>query len=241
MIKITVPNRKTYYLSKKDNVQLKNEGTYGNGSIDWGVRGLYLYEIAEQIGVKNPVAAKIKKKVYPMDTFITQDCKINFIDVQSSDGQKILTRTGCFLLGYGVKKIFSSEIIRLGSNIKRLPIIHTDFILPSGKEVADIDLKMIEQKIIQILLSGKQIEAHILPYYDAVKRLNMMHEEYMIEKIEKNDDGGPVAVDVLDDYFDLHSGIQLPNLQLLKGINILDVENTVTRCRIYAELVLNHD
>lgn len=61
MLKITM-NEKEYLLQKKDNVQLKNEGTYGNGSIDWGARGLYLYEIAEQLNVKHPIAALVKER-----------------------------------------------------------------------------------------------------------------------------------------------------------------------------------
>ena len=93
-----------YQMEPCDNVILKNEGTYGNGSIDWAPRGLFLHQIAAQLGINQPVAAEIDNKIMPLDMYITKDCEVNFITLNDTEGLMILRRTGIFLLNYADRK-----------------------------------------------------------------------------------------------------------------------------------------
>ena len=231
-------HEKEYLLQKKDNVQLKNEGTYGNGSIDWGARGLYLYDIAQQVGIECAIAANVNHELCPMDTFIKQNCKVDFITLADNEGEKILMRTGEFLLAYGAKKVYGSELQKVGNYVDRQRIIYTEFVLSETKNISETELTAIRQNIEDILCSDKTIQRKILPYYAAMRKLKDVNEHYLMEQIDEQDDGGPVLVNVLGGYFALNTGLLLPDLHLIKELKLLRVERTAMRCRIYAEIVI---
>ena len=130
MLNISLQNGVRYQLEKRDNVRIKNEGTYGNGSIDWTARGLSLFEIAEQIGISNVIAGQMEGELCSLDTFVTNDCDVKFITMDDTEGKKMLRRTAIFLLTYAVKKAMPAGIQRLGGNMQSAFCISTDFIFP---------------------------------------------------------------------------------------------------------------
>ena len=237
MLKITM-NEKEYLLQKKDNVQLKNEGTYGNGSIDWGARGLYLYEIAEQLNVKHPVAALVEGTISVLNTFITKDSKVMFLTSEDEEGQKILARTGEFLLCYGVYSTLAPSVQRVGHGIEDGLIVYADVILPIDAPMTGLPLEEIQCNVDSIVQRGNTITTKKLAYFPVVRTLREVNELYMLEQIERLDDGGPVTVHMLESYFDLYHGLLLSDFQMIQQIKLLYAENDMNKWRIYAKVDL---
>ena len=207
MLNVCLQNGVQYQLEKKDNVRLKNEGTYGNGSIDWAAQGLHLSEIAEQIGVSNVIAAKIEGELCSLDTFVTKDCTIKFITLDDIEGKEMLRRTAIFLLTYAVKKAMPAGIQRLGSNMQSAFCVSADFILPVKMQVTDINLEHIQKQLDIVLANEPKIITKKMAYYTALRLLEKEREYYQIKQLELNDDGGPVPTYMLDEYFDLDTGL----------------------------------
>ncbi|MBO5141143.1 MAG: hypothetical protein J6B76_10915 [Peptococcaceae bacterium] len=236
MLQIRYQNQ-IYQFIPHDNIKLKNEGTYGNGSIDWAPRGLSLDQIAAQVGVLQPIAARINKKIVPLDTFITKNCEVEFITLSDAEGQMMLRRTGIFLLNYAAMQVFPSDYQLIESNMLSQYTVYTDFILPEAACITDADLESIQNVIIKILQEDTKIVAKKLPYFRAVREAKALNRLYLLRSIEMNDDGSsPVSVYMLHDYFDLDSEPLLLDIQMIKELKNLRVEKKFDRNRIIAEL-----
>ena len=237
MIQISYHN-KIYKLVKKNNVVLKNEGTYGNGSIDWGARGLFLSDIAQQIGVFQPLAAQIDNIMYPLNSFITNDCTVDFISLDDREGMQMLHRTGRYLLNYAVKQILHDDVQRIGGGIQSAFVIYGDFILQLGEKITAVELLQIQKCLDETVKQNIVINSRKLPYYSTVKELINAGEHHLVRVIEENDDNGPVQVYKMGEYYDLDNGILLSSLEIIKQIKIIHIDDAPTRLRISAEIII---
>jgi len=86
---------------------LNGEGdNWGNGSIDWLPDGLFLHEIVEQAGETRKIAAAVRDGAYiTMDTFVAQDCTLQFVAADEPIGQKMMANTAKLLVGYAMYQL----------------------------------------------------------------------------------------------------------------------------------------
>ena len=89
MLNITLTDGRQFQLETVSPVALKNEGTYGNGSIDWEDEGLYLYDIAAQIGIEGALAALVDGQLTPLTVFIKKDCTLQYVMADDEIGKAL--------------------------------------------------------------------------------------------------------------------------------------------------------
>lgn len=239
MLHITLPNNRKYsFETHRPSNMLIDFGTYGNGSIDWRPEGLHLYEIAEQLHIVQPLAGEIDGSLFPMNTFITQDCRVKFITSETAVGRKILKATGIFLLAYAAKQIMPHQLQRLRGAMLSTSTFCYDFIVNDNYNITDAEIADMQNYLDNLLTSTVFIKKKYEPYYQIRKQFQQLNEPYLIQRIDENDNGGPVAVYRINDFAEPMDDFLIGNLDMIQQIRIMQVENGLTRCRISAEIIV---
>lgn len=228
-----------YNINKEQLVQLKNEGTYGNGSIDWMKPGNYLYEIMEQLNIENLVAIKVDEKIASREAFISEDCHIDCITADSSAGAEILQRTGAFLLAYSMFMLEENAFTYLNEGIEDEYFYYDFLALPKNhNSLNESGLEKLGSIIAETLKSGKQIKQKKAPYFLVIKELGKRGEHELIKKIDEIDDNGPIDVQVLQNFFSIYTGPLACNLKIIKEVQLVKLVDKEDFYRIYGKTVI---
>lgn len=217
MLHITLTDGRQFQLETVSPVALKNEGTYGNGSIDWEDEGLYLFDIAAQIGVENALAALVNGELLPMNTFVKKDCTLEYVMANDEIGKGMIDRTVLFLTAYGIKSL-NKTCKRIEGRIED-DRVYYDFAAEGGAFTAE-ELQQAEHAIAQAISANYSAGCRKFPYYTSKKELLAQGETYILEYIDLHDDYGPVSMQVMDNFADLDQGLLLGNLSILKEVQL---------------------
>lgn len=234
MLHITLTDGRQFQLETVSPVALKNEGTYGNGSIDWEDEGLYLFDIAAQIGVENALAALVNGELLPMNTFEKKDCTLEYVMADSEIGKSMIDRTVLFLIAYGIKSL-GKACKRVEGRIESGKIYY-DFI-PEDSAFTAEELQQAERAIAQAISANYPVGCRKFPYYTSKKELLAQGETYLLDYIDLHDDYGPVSMQVMDNFADLDKGLLLGDLSILKKVQLTQELNGDV-CRISANVTL---
>ena len=233
MLHIALTDGRTFELETVSPVALKNEGTYGNGSIDWEDEGLYLYDIAAQIGIQNALAALVNGQLMPLSTFIKKDCTLQYVMADDEAGKAMINRTALFLTAYGINSL-AKPCKRIKGNIENNTVYY-DFELPENESFADADLAKAEQAISDAITQNYAIGRRKFPYYTSKKELLSQGETYISDYIDAHDDYGPVVMQVMNNFADPDQGLLLGDLSILKAVHLTQEQNGNT-VRIFASV-----
>ncbi len=234
MLNITLTDGRQFQLETVSPVALKNEGTYGNGSIDWEDEGLYLYDIAAQIGIEGALAALVDGHLTPMNVFIKKDCTLEYVMANDETGKAMIDHTALFLLAYGIKSLAKSS--KRVKGIVENGQIYYDFII-DGNRFTEEELRQAEAAITNAIQANYAINRRKFPYFTSKKELLNAGEIYMLEYIDKHDDYGPVVMQVMNSFADLDQGLLLGDLSILKAVHLTQ-ETQDNICRVYAKVEL---
>jgi len=209
---------------------------WGNGSIAWQKDGLFLYEIAQQLHVAQPLAAKVDGVMVPLQQFITADAQIDFITADCLEGKLILQRTAMFLLAFGVTSL-QRACQRMQGGIVDEQTVYYDFLTSTDDVLTASDCQSVQREIHRALQSGNKIVPRMVPYHTALKNWTQHGEYQLIEKIKMYEDSGePVPMQILESFFELNSGILLKELSLVKEFAVTQIEQMRTVSRVYGKI-----
>lgn len=219
-------------------MQLVNgRGTYGNGSIDWGQEGLTVGEILARTGVvrdERVLAAFVNGELVTLDKFISHDCQLIPVTAKSEEGWALLQRTAIFLLAY--------SIVSLGRGYQRLgggrvaKRVYYDF-LPPEQGITSADWTDSQRIMEQALAAKMSITAKKLSYYSAVHHFERLGEREILRRLEYEDDGGAVSVQIMGDFVEPDTGVVLSSLEDLSMVRLLDMEAQERGWRIWAQVL----
>lgn len=235
MLNIQLTDGRQFQLETVSPVALKNEGTYGNGSIDWEDEGLYLYDIATQIGVEGALAALVNGQLMPMSTFIKKDCTLQYVMAEDAAGKAMIDRTALFLLAYGIKSLPAASK-RIKGTVTEDGQIYYDFIVEGGAFAAEA-LQQAEAQIADAISKNYPVGSRKFPYFSSKKELLNAGETHILAYIDEHDDYGPVVMQVMDNFADLDQGLLLSDLSILKGIQLTQ-ETKGDICRVSAAVTV---
>lgn len=238
MLEVTLlPQGEVVKLATRSAVQLvSGRGTYGNGSIDWEQEGLKITEIMAQLPQtpEDVLAAWVDGQVLPLDAFISRDCTLAWVMTSDADGQAMLRRTAVFLLAYGLTSL-QRGYQRLGGGITEDGAYY-DFLTPAGG-IAETDLADCQRAVAQAVAGNESIVTKKVPYYEAIKHFAQLNETDILRRIEENDDGGAVSLQVLGKFAELDGGFLVRDLQKLQGFQVTGWERTGESCRLVGKLL----
>ena len=230
MLNITLTDGRQFQLETISPVALKNEGTYGNGSIDWEDEGLYLYDIAAQIGIEDALAALVNDQLMPMTSFIKKDCTLQYVMADDETGKAMIDRTALFLLAYGIKSL-DKPCKRIKGTVDN-GAVYYDFAVEGASFTAE-ELQQAEAIIAEAIQANYPMGSRKFPYFKSKKELIATGETYVLDYIDAHDDYGPVVMQVMNNFADLDQGLLLGDLSILKAVHLTqELQDGI--CRIYA-------
>ena len=232
MLNITLTDGRQFQLETISPVALKNEGTYGNGSIDWEDEGLYLYDIATQIGIEGALAALVNNQLMPMTSFIKKDCTLQYVMADDETGKAMIDRTALFLLAYGIKSL-DKPCKRIKGTVDN-GAVYYDFAVEGASFTAE-ELQQAEAIIAEAIQANYPMGSRKFPYFKSKKELIATGETYVLDYIDAHDDYGPVVMQVMNNFADLDQGLLLGDLSILKAVHLTqELQDGI--CRIYATI-----
>lgn len=235
MLHIQLTDGREFQLETISPVALKNEGTYGNGSIDWEDEGLYLYDIAAQIGVKDALAAFVNGELVSLNTFIKRDSTLQYVMAEDEAGKAMIDRTTLFLLAYGIKSLERSS--KRVQGVVENGTVYYDFLLEGTPLFSAEELQQAETYIAKAIDANYPAGSRKFPYYSSKKELLNAGETYLLQYIDAHDDYGPVVMQVMEHFADPDHGLMLSDFSILEKIHLTQTQ-VGESCRISATAVL---
>ncbi len=182
--------------------------------------GIRVIELAEKISanlVKNATAARIDGKVCDLRTRLNNDCKVEILTFDDSDGKKAYWHTTSHIMAQAVKRLYPNVKLAIG------PAIDDGFYYDFDSEnpFSDEDKSKIEEEMKRIIKEDLPIERFSLAREEAIKLMKERQEPYKVELIEALPEGEEISFYKQGDFVDLCAGPHLMSTGKVKAVKIL--------------------
>lgn len=203
--------------------------------------GTTIADIAKSLGAglyKAACVGRINGVVCDLRTPVEQDCKLEIVTFDETDGKKAFWHTTSHVLAQAVKRLFPQAKFAIG------PAIDSGFYYDFDveKPFSPDDLEKITAEMKKIVKEGFDVERFLLPPEEAVKLLEEMDEPYKVELCrEHTDKGEPISFYRQGEFTDLCAGPHLMNVGGIKAIKLTACTGAYWRgdsknhqlCRVY--------
>ena len=177
-----------------------------------------LLDYVKKEKLKTIIAAKIDGKLVDLDTTLNGDEEVEFVDINSDDGLKILRHSAAHIMAQAVQHVFGSAKFAVG------PAIENGFYydMDVGRTITEDDLKKIEKEMKKIVGANYKFERQELPKEEALKFFKEKGDEYKVEILNDIEDD-VVSLYRQGDFVDLCRGPHIPSTGYLKYFKLLNV------------------
>lgn len=216
------------------NVTLKN----GVKQFESGVTAA---EVVKSLGgglYKTVCACRVNGAVMDLRTVLAEDCSLEFLTFDDTDGKKAFWHTASHVLAQAVKRLYPNAKFAIGPAIDNG--FYYDF--DTEKAFSTEDLEKIEAEMKKIVKSGIALERFELAPDKAVELLEGMNEPYKVELCKEHADKGEnITFYKQEEFTDLCAGPHLLTVAPLKAIKLTNCTGAYWRgdaknaqlCRVY--------
>ncbi|NLJ31278.1 MAG: threonine--tRNA ligase [Clostridiales bacterium] len=182
--------------------------------------GTTVAEIAKSIGAglyKAACAGKINGAVVDLRTPVTQDCDLEILTFDSTDGKKAYWHTTSHIMAQAVKHLFPEAMFAIGPAIDEG--FYYDFDLP--RTLTPDDLSDIEAEMKKIIKEDLPLERFELEPQAAKELMEKENQKYKVELIEEHSGKGEkISFYRQGDYTDLCAGPHLMSTGRVKAVKL---------------------
>lgn len=187
--------------------------------------GITLGEIADGISKslrKRIVAGKVNNEIYELFRPIEEDAKIEFLDIDSEEGEDVLNHSAAHLLAHAVTRLYPNSKFGVG------PTIEDGFYydIDAPETILEEDLKRIEKEMKKIVSEAIALERIVASKEEALEMFK--HDEYKLELISDLDDQ-VITFYKQGDFIDLCRGPHVDNTKMLKNFKLLSLAGAYWR------------
>lgn len=187
--------------------------------------GITLGEIANEISKslrKRIVAGKVNDEIYELFRPIESDAKIEFIEIDSLEGEEVLNHSAAHLLAHAVTRLFPNAKFGVG------PAIEEGFYydIDAGDTILQEDLKRIEKEMKKIASEAIPLERIVASKEEALEMFK--DDEYKVELISELEDQ-VITFYKQGDFIDLCRGPHVENTKVLKHFKLLSIAGAYWR------------
>lgn len=172
-----------------------------------------VYEIALDISeglARMACAGEVDNKIVDLRTVLEEDCTLNIITANDSEGLRVIRHTASHILAQAVKNLFPEAKVTIG------PAIEDGFYYDFDSEpFSREDLDKIEEEMKKIIKEGHEITRFTLPKEEAIAFMKEKNEPYKVELIEDLPQGATISFYDQGGFVDLCAG---PHLMSTKGV-----------------------
>ncbi len=190
-------------------------------------KGISPEEVFQSLNIfsKNIIAARLNGKPVDLNEKIQEDCVLEPIDINSSEGEEILRHSASHIMAQAVLHLFGKGVkYAIGPAIENG--FYYDFDL--NHSFTPDDLKKIESEMKNIVKENYPFERKVLPKDEAIKLFTELGQTYKLEIINEIPDD-TVSIYTQGDFTDLCRGPHIPSTGYLKNFKLLSVAGAYWR------------
>ena len=188
-----------------------------------------MFEIAKGISnslAKKSVGAKIDGKTVDMSYVLDHDAEVEFIDIESPDGEFIVRHSTAHLMAQAVMRLYPETKVTIG------PVIENGFFYDFDpvEQFTEEDLVKIEEEMKRIVKENIKIERFVLLRDESVEYFkNVDKNPYKVEIVGAIPQDQEVSFYKQADFTDLCRGTHVPSTGYLKAFKLRTVAGAYWR------------
>ena len=188
-----------------------------------------MFEIAKGISnslAKKSVGAKIDGKTVDMSYVLDHDAEVEFIDIESPDGEFIVSHSTAHLMAQAVMRLYPETKVTIG------PVIENGFFYDFDpvEQFTEEDLVKIEEEMKRIVKENIKIERFVLSRDESVEYFkNVDKNPYKVEIVGAIPQDQEVSFYKQADFTDLCRGTHVPSTGYLKAFKLRTVAGAYWR------------
>ena len=188
-----------------------------------------MFEIAKGISnslAKKSVGAKIDGKTVDMSYVLDHDAEVEFIDIESPDGEFIVRHSTAHLMAQAVMRLYPETKVTIG------PVIENGFFYDFDpvEQFTEEDLVKIEEEMKRIVKENIKIERFVLSRDESVEYFkNVDKNPYKVEIVGAIPQDQEVSFYKQADFTDLCRGTHVPSTGYLKAFKLSTVAGAYWR------------
>ena len=188
-----------------------------------------MFEIAKGISnslAKKSVGAKVDGKNVDMSYVLDHDAEVEFIDIDSPEGEDIVRHSTAHLMAQAVLRLYPETKVTIG------PVIENGFYYDFDpvEQFTEEDLEKIEAEMKRIVKENIKLEKYVLPRDEAIDYFRDVDKnKYKVEVVEGIPQGEQVSFYKQGDFIDLCRGTHVPSTGYLKAFKLRTVAGAYWR------------
>ena len=188
-----------------------------------------MFEIAKGISnslAKKSVGAKVDGKNVDMSYVLDHDAEVEFIDIDSPEGEDIIRHSTAHLMAQAVLRLYPETKVTIG------PVIENGFYYDFDpvEQFTEEDLEKIEAEMKRIVKENIKLEKYVLPRDEAIDYFRDVDKnKYKVEVVEGIPQGEQVSFYKQGDFTDLCRGTHVPSTGYLKAFKLRTVAGAYWR------------
>ena len=188
-----------------------------------------MFEIAKGISnslAKKSVGAKVDGKNVDMSYVLDHDAEVEFIDIDSPEGEDIVRHSTAHLMAQAVLRLYPETKVTIG------PVIENGFYYDFDpvEQFTEEDLEKIEAEMKKIVKENIKLEKYVLPRDEAIDYFRDVDKnKYKVEIVEGIPQGEQVSFYKQGDFTDLWRGTHVPSTGELKAFKLRTVAGAYWR------------
>ncbi len=204
-------------------------------------KGTTAAEVTKSLGAglyKAACVCRVDGVVCDLRTPLENDCRLEIVTFDETDGKKAFWHTSSHVLAQAVKRLFPNAKFAIG------PAIDSGFYYDFDveKPFSPDDFEKITAEMKKIVKEGLAVEKFLLQPDEAIKLLEEMDEPYKVELCkEHSDKGEPISFYKQGEFTDLCAGPHLMTVANIKAIKLTACTGAYWRgdsknnqlCRVY--------
>lgn len=196
--------------------------TLKGGVVKQYAQGTKIFEVAKSLGAglyKDMCAAKVNGELKDVKTELLNDCSLEILTFDDTDGKKTYWHTTAHIMAQAVCRLFKDVKLAIGPAIDSG--FYYDFDLE--KSLTNDDLVEIEEEMQKIIKEDLEVEKFTLKPDEALDFMKEHNQPYKVELIEElAEKGADLAFRKQGEFVDLCAGTHLMSTGKVKSFKLLN-------------------
>lgn len=200
---------------KQEKTNKNNTVTIRIGATDFifpsGFRAQEAIKNDSTVRISPVVAVKVNNSLKDLQTKITEDSTLEFVDLESADGQRIYQHGLIMVFSKAAKEILPKSNVIITHSLSNA--VYGEIRIDRALKASDID--RIEDRMRSIIKGKTRIERIQMSRLEAIE---FFKKKDLQDKADLLSYWGPYPVEIIkiDDYYDYAMGVVIPDLSILK-------------------------